>query len=160
MHENLLTKICQQTFCQRIFVAVISVDKFSMKRITWLIEQFQFTYRQLAQLLHVSPDLVHRFHNDKRKLPARNQGLLDHPLFAPYPIRKEMSLLPDPEWEDPDKEIRNLETETRWNLLFLERRKVSNQLDAMKDRRLTLLRILYHTRNLPYSRKGGELSRW
>jgi hypothetical protein len=127
-----------------------------MHRITWLIEQFQFTYRHLAQLLHVSPDLVHRFHNDKRKLPARNQELLDHPLFAPYPIRDEMSLLPEPEWEDPDKDIRILETKLRWNRLFLERKKVSNQLDAMKERRLTLNRILYHTRNLPVSHKGEE----
>jgi hypothetical protein len=127
-----------------------------MKRISWLIEQFQFTYRQLAQLLHVSPDLVHRFHNDKRNLPARNQELLDHPLFASYPIREEMSLLSEPGWEDPDKEIRILATETRWNLLFLERKKVSNQLDAMKERRLTLHRILYHTRDLPFTHKGGE----
>jgi hypothetical protein len=127
-----------------------------MKRISWLIEHFQFTYRQLAQLLHVSPDLIHRFHNDKRKLPARNQELLDHPLFAPYPIREEMVLLPEPEWKDTDKEIRFLETEMRWNLLFLERRKVFNQLHAMKKRRLTLHRILYHTRNLPYSNEGGE----
>ena len=127
-----------------------------MKRISWLIEQFQFTYRQLAQLLHVSPDLVHRFHNDKRNLPARNQELLDHPLFASYPIREEMALLPEPGWEDPDKEIRILATETRWNFLFLERKKVSNQLDGMKERRLTLHRILYHTRNLPFSHVGGE----
>jgi hypothetical protein len=127
-----------------------------MHRISWLIEQFQFTYRQLAQLKHVSPDLVHRSHNDTRKLPARNQGLLDHTLFAPHPIREEMALLPEPEWEDPDKEIRILATETRWNLLFLERRKVFNQLHAMKKRRLTLHWILYHTRNLPFSHIGGE----
>jgi hypothetical protein len=127
-----------------------------MNRITWLIEQFQFTYRQLGQMLLVSPPLVHMFHNDKRKLPARNQGLLDHPLFAPYPIREEMALHPVPEWEDPDKAIRILETEMRRNRLFLERRKVSDQLEAIKERRLTLHRILYHTRNLPYSNEGGE----
>jgi hypothetical protein len=127
-----------------------------MNRITWLIEQFQFTYRQLSDLLLVPPSIVHRFHNDKRKLPARNQGLLDHPLFAPYPIREEMAHLIEPKWEDPDKEIRILETETRWNVLFLERRKVANQLDSMKERRLTLHRILYHTRNLPFTHKGGE----
>ena len=127
-----------------------------MYRITWLIEQFQFTYRQLAKMLHVPPSIVHRFHNDTRKLPVRNQALLDHPLFAPYPIREEMALLPEPEWEDPDKEIRILETELRRNLLFLEKRKVSGQLDALKERRLVLHRVLYHTRNLPFSYKGGE----
>jgi hypothetical protein len=127
-----------------------------MNRITWLIQQFQFTYRQLSALLLVPPSIVHRFHNDKRKLPSRNQGLLDHPLFAPYPIREEMAVLPVPEWEDPDKEIRILETEMRRNRLFLERRKVSDQLETMKERRLTLNRILYHTRNLPYTNNGGE----
>ena len=127
-----------------------------MHRITWLTEQFQFTYRQLAKMLHVSPSLVHRFHNDKRNLPVRNQALLGNPLFAPYPIREEMALLPEPQWEDPDKEIRILETQMRWNLLFLEKRKVSGQLDAMKERRIILHRILYHTRNLPFSYKGGE----
>ena len=127
-----------------------------MYRITWLIEQFQFTYRQLSALLHVPPSMVHRFHNDKINLPVRNQALLDHPLFAPYPIREEMALLPEPQWEDPDKDIRILETQTRRNLLFLERRKISRQLDAMKQRRLVLHRVLYHTRNLPFSYKGGE----
>jgi len=127
-----------------------------MNRITWLAEQFQFTYRQLAKMLHVSPSLVHLFQNDKRNLPVRNQALLDHPLFAPYPIREEMALLPEPEWEDPDKEIRILETQMRWNLLFLEKRKVSGQLDALKQRRLVLHRVLYHTRDLPFSYKGGE----
>ena len=127
-----------------------------MNRITWLAEQFQFTYRQLAKMLHVSPSLVHLFQNDKRNLPVRNQALLDHPLFAPYPIREEMALLPEPQWEDPDKDIRILETQTRRNLLFLERRKISRQLDAMKQRRLILHRVLYHTRNLPFSYKGGE----
>jgi hypothetical protein len=127
-----------------------------MHRITWLSEHFQFTYRQLAKMLHVSPSLVHRFHNDTRKLPVRIQALLDNPLFAPYPIREEMALLPEPQWKDPDKEIRILETQMRWNLLFLEKRKVSGQLDAMKERRTVLHRILYHTRNLPFSSKDGE----
>ena len=127
-----------------------------MNRINWLTEQFQFTYRELAKMLHVSPSLVHLFQNDKRNLPVRNQALLDHPLFAPYPIREEMALLPEPQWEDPDKDIRILETQTRRNLLFLERRKISRQLDAMKQRRLILHRVLYHTRNLPFSYKGGE----
>jgi hypothetical protein len=127
-----------------------------MHRITWLIEQFQFTYRQLAKMLHVSPSLVHLFQNDKRNLPVRNQALLDHPLFAPYPIREEMALLPEPEWEDPDKEIRILETQMRRNLLFLEKRKASSQLEAIKERRLVLHRVLYHTRDLPFSYKGGE----
>jgi hypothetical protein len=127
-----------------------------MHRITWLTEQFQFTYRQLAKMLHVSPSLVHLFQNHKRNLPVRNQALLDHPLFAPYPIREEMALLPEPQWEDPDKEIRILETQTRRNLLFLERRKVSGQLTALKERRLVLHRVLYHTRNLPFSYNGGE----
>ena len=127
-----------------------------MNRINWLTEQFQFTYRELAKMLHVSPSLVHLFQNDKRNLPVRNQALLDHPLFAPYPIREEMALLPEPQWEDPDKDIRILETQTRRNLLFLERRKISRQLDAMKQRRLVLHRVLYHTRNLPFSYKGGE----
>jgi hypothetical protein len=127
-----------------------------MHRITWLTEQFQFTYRQLAKMLHVSPSLVHLFQNDKRNLPVRNQALLDHPLFAPYPIREEMALLPEPLWEDPDKDIRILETQTRRNLLFLERRKVSGQLNALKERRLVLHRVLHHTRNLPFSYKGEE----
>jgi len=127
-----------------------------MYRITWLIEQFKFTYRQLSALLHVPPSIVHRFHNDKVNLPVRNQTLLDHPLFAPYPIREEMALLPEPQWEDPYKDIRILETQTRRNLLFLEKRKISKQLEAMKERRLILHRVLYHTRNLPFSYKGGE----
>jgi len=127
-----------------------------MHRITWLTDQFHFTYRQLAKMLHVSPSLVHRFHKDTRKLPVRNQALLDHPLFAPYPIREEMALLPEPEWEDPDKEIRILETQMRWNLLFLEKRKISGHLETIKERRIILHRILYHTRNLPFSFKGGE----
>jgi len=127
-----------------------------MYRITWLMEQFQFTYRHLGKLLHVPASILHRFHHNKRKLPVRSQGLLDHPLFAPYPIREEMANLPEQEWEDPDKEIRFQETEARRINLFLEKIKTSKQLQAMKDRRVHLQRILYHTRNLPFTFEGGE----
>ena len=141
---------------ERIFIYKLSIYKFSMNRITWLIQQFQFTYLELAHLFLVSTTLIHMFHKGKRKLPVRNQGLLDHPLFDPYSIREEMARLPVPEWEDPDREIRIVETKTRRNRLFLDQIKGSKQLEAMKERRLTLHRILYHTRNLPFTHKGGE----
>jgi hypothetical protein len=127
-----------------------------MNRITWLLKEFGFTYRQLAEILRVSPALTHLFHNQKRKLPVRSQALLDHPLLAPYPIAEEMALLPEPAWEDPDREIRILETEIRRNRLILEKRKVSGQLEAMKERHRRLHVILYHTRALPFTFIGGE----
>ncbi len=141
---------------KRIFVTRILFTKFSMNRITWLLKEFGFTYRQLAGILRVSPALTHLFHNNKRKLPVRSQALLDHPLFAPYPIREEMAALPEPVWEDTERDIRILEMEVRRNRLIVDQWKLRKQMEAMKNRHRSLHVVLYHTRDLPFTYKGGE----
>jgi hypothetical protein len=53
-----------------------------MNSISWLLEDFGFTYRELADVLFLSAAMLHQSQNNQWSLPKKSELLLAHPLFT------------------------------------------------------------------------------
>lgn len=124
-----------------------------MDKLKWLMTEFGFSLRQIADMLDVSASLVHKALLGQRRLGPTPTKILEDSLFTPYPIEVDESKLtwadPDPEWRIKEMSVRRLNLQTA--IAALEKK-----MEDTKARHRKLHTLLQHTRHLPLTPAGGE----
>ena len=127
-----------------------------VNRIQWLAQSFGISYKMLADFFRVSPELIQKVAQGKRKLHPSGQKFISDSLFSPYPIENEMANLPAPKWPDPEQEIRKKEMALRLYKVISEIQKQRTAFQNLTKRHQQCHAILFHTRQLPFTFEGTE----